>query len=281
MTSVNFRESAALALVVGFSTLLAACTSPQDSGSPVKTVTVTTTAASSSTTAAPRSSADSGCRAPVVALDPGHNGQSISVFDKITGVEMRDYPNGAEDADVFAVATTAKRALERAGYTVVLLKKNTSESVTYRQRVDRAERAEADIGISIHTSPGEHSVFDQRLGGYREGTGADGQTLRVTFKNADLARKSGRLSSKFATARSQVEGRQVNVVQNNFGGRAPLWAGDLPMISLISQKVPWVYSEFGTVDGGGGSNPIGPTGRSLYARSIVAATKAAVPNTCE
>ncbi len=272
------RRSAPAALL-GLTLVLTSCSEGSNTPVAVETVVVTKTATSSDSTA-PKSAFPGECEAPTVAFDPGHNGQSISVFDKTTGVEMRDYPNGAEDGDVFAVATIAKRGLEHAGYTVVMLKKSTAESVTYRERVNRAERAGADVGISIHTSPGEHSVFDQRLGGYREGTGADGTPLRVTFSNAAIAKQSGQMSTKFAAGRSRVEGRQVNVVQNNFGGRAPLWAGDLPMISLISQKVPWVYSEFGTSDGAGGANPIGSDNRNLYAKAIVAGVKAALPNRC-
>lgn len=192
---------------------------------------------------------------------------------------MRDYPNGAEDDDVMAVATKTKSALEKQGYTVVLVKKSVSESVTYRTRVDRAEQAGADIGISIHTYTDDHRVFPQRVGLFREGVSSNGETVRVAFTNADTAAKSQSLSKTFAETRTKVESRPVTVSDNSFDGRAPLWSGNIPVISLISEKVPWVYNEFG-INGGGGSNPIGADGINLYAKSLTESTIAALPNSC-
>lgn len=252
---------------------------------PMATVVETVTAGhqperDSSMVSSPPKSRPGECTPPVIAIDPGHNGETVAEFDVATGIAMRDYPNGSEDADAMAVSTKVKAALEKEDYAVILLKKSTAENVSYRERVTRAERANADVGISIHTYTDDHRVFPQRVGLYREGIGPDGQLKRVTFTNSELAARSQNLSAKYATARSKVEGRQVQVTDNSFDGRPPLWAGNIPVIALISQEVPWVYHEFG-INGGGGSNPIGPNGVEIYAESIVAGTKAALPNTCD
>lgn len=238
-----------------------------------------TTPSDISASSAPRSSKSDECQAPVIAIDPGHNPVETSEFDAETGVAMRDYSNGAEDADVMAVAEQVKSDLEKGGYSVVLLKKSTSEDVTYRQRVDRAEAAGADVGISIHTYTDDHRVFVQRVGLFREGIGADGQSVRVSYTNAETAQKSQKLGKTMAKARSEVEGRTVSVTDNSFNGRAPLWSGNIPMIALISEQVPWVYHEFG-VPGGGGSAPVGEEGIATYAAGVTKGVEAALPNPC-
>lgn len=226
------------------------------------------------TLAAPQST----CKKTVIALDPGHNPSAIEEFDQITGAKMVDYPNGAEDGDVFTVANLVSNALKSdGGYEVVLVKKNPQESVTYRERVDRAEKAGAVIGVSIHTSPGDHSVFPQRVGLFREGPGQDGATKRVEFTASDVAARSEMFAGKFARARSASEGVQVQVRDNTFDGRAPLWSGNIPIISLISTKVVWVYNEFGPASGGGGANKIADGDLQKYADGIVAGIKASAP----
>ncbi|MFT3663342.1 MAG: N-acetylmuramoyl-L-alanine amidase [Gordonia sp. (in: high G+C Gram-positive bacteria)] len=220
-----------------------------------------------------------GCKAPVVAIDPGHNPVETAEFDPITGVAMRDYSNGAEDEDTMQVSLRTKRSLERDGYEVVLLKRSVNENVTYRERVTRAEKAGADIGVSVHTYTDDHRVFPQRVGLFREGVGANGKHTRVEFKNAATAAKSLQYSTAVAKARTQVEGQPVLVTDNSFNGRAPLWPGNIPMIALISEDIPWVYNEFG-VPGAGGSVPIGEAGVKTYAEGLTKGIKAALPNTC-
>ena len=258
--------------------VIAGC-APNNGGDNVHTVTVfETPKAAAPSSSKPASSARTGdcVKDPVVAIDPGHNPVEVNTYDAETGVLMRDYSNGAEDQDVMAVSNNVKEQLEAEGYTVVLVKKSADENVDYRERVRRAEEANADVAISVHTYTDDHRVFPQRVGNYREGPGEDGQLKRVTFEDADLAARSQELSEKYAEGRSRVEGRQVDVVDNSFDGRAPLWGGNIPMISLISTKVPWVYHEFGTATGGG-NVPIGPNGIATYTESLVAGTKAALP----
>lgn len=192
---------------------------------------------------------------------------------------MRDYPNGSEDGDAMDVALRVKRLLTSAGYRVVLLKKSADENVDYRRRVTRAERAGADLGVSIHTYTDDHRVFVQRVGLYREGVTTNGKTLRLTFQNADTAAKSQRYAQTIAAARSRHEQQTVTVTDNSFDGRAPIWEGNIPMISLIATRTPWVYNEFGTTTGGG-SAPIGEAAAETYARGLAEGIRKARPNKC-
>ena len=94
----------------------------------------------------------------VVAIDPGHTSVShADEIDPITGVKMSSTSNGQEDNDVFYVAEKVRNELESDGYEVVMLKETIDEDMTFRERVDRAADADADIGISIHTTPGSPS----------------------------------------------------------------------------------------------------------------------------
>ncbi|GED97123.1 N-acetylmuramoyl-L-alanine amidase [Gordonia crocea] len=220
------------------------------------------------------------CAPRVVALDPGHNGRSIEPFDPVTGIKQVDYPNGAEDGNAFAVARQVAATLRGRGYRVVFLKRSPAESVSYRERVARAERAGAAIGVSIHTSPGVNAVFPQRVGLYRGGVGADGRARRIVFTNPVTAAASQRYAAAVAASRSRAEGHRVTVRDNNFGGRAPLWAGNIPVISLIAVNTPWVYNEFGPAGGAGGSIPVSGRALSAYARGISTGIIAALPRTC-
>lgn len=220
-----------------------------------------------------------GCAAPVVALDPGHNPVRIAPFDAKTGVAQVDYPNGAEDGDVFSVARQVSSRLAGRGYRVVLLKRSPTESVTYRQRVDRAQAAHAAIGVSIHTSPGVNAVFVQRVGLYREGMGADGTTRRVSFGDESTAASSQRYGAQIARNRSRAEGHPVTVRDNDFGGRAPLWSGNIPIISLIAADTPWVYNEF-SPGSSGGAVPVDSAALRAYARGIADGVQAALPRRC-
>ncbi|MFT3899339.1 MAG: N-acetylmuramoyl-L-alanine amidase [Gordonia sp. (in: high G+C Gram-positive bacteria)] len=233
-----------------------------------------------SASAAPGSSDFAPCASPVVALDPGHNPVKIDSFDPVTGAAQIDYPNGAEDGNVFAVAQRVAATLRGRGYRVVLLKTSVRESVSYRGRVTRAERAGAALGVSIHTSPGVNAVFPQRVGLYRSGAGPDGKPRRIVFTNAATAAASERYAQAMAAARSRAEGHRVAVRKNNFGGRAPLWAGNIPIISLLATNTPWAYNEFGPAGGAGGSIPVGPAALAAYARGISDGVVAALPRRC-
>lgn len=272
-------------VMISVLSLISACSAgdPAADGPGVATVNVLETLgqepASSSTETSATTGRDSECTPPVIALDPGHNGTITEEFDPETGALMRDYPNGAEDQDVMDVALRVQEELERAGYRVVLLKTSVDEDVTYRERVDRAEQAGADVGVSIHTYTADRRIFVQRVGSFRRGTGSDGQPLTVAFENSQVAEASQKLGEAFAAGRTEAEGHTVTVGDISFDGRPPLWAGNIPIIALISDEVPWVYNEFGTA-AGGGANPIGDEGIERYAQGLVQGVKKALPNTC-
>ena len=227
-------------------------------------------------TAAPAASSGPAPTTCTVAIDPGHNGAVTNTFDPVTGVLMADYPNGAEDADAMDVSRALADRLEAVGIHAVLLKGATTDDVTYRQRVDRARDAGAVVGVSVHTTPGTggSAIFPQRLGGHRTGTGADGAERTVTFDNPGIAAESQRFSTVVAESRSLVEGHRVPVTDNSFDARPGLWAGNLPVISLIADT-PWVYSEFGSAAGGGALG-ISAAEKARYADGLAAGVIAGV-----
>ncbi|WP_347956055.1 hypothetical protein [Gordonia aichiensis] len=244
--------------------------------------TSTTTPVEPVKSATPLAAPDSTCTKTVIALDPGHNGVHIEPFDPVTGAKMVDDPNGEENFDAFTVAKLVAQKLGTAGgYSIVILKDEPMSNVSYRDRVSKAEQAGAVMGVSIHTSPGDNAVFPQRVGLFRQGPAEDGSNKKVTFTVENVASRSALFSGKFARARSSVEGTQVQVRDNSFDGRAPLWSGNIPIISLISNKVPWVYNEFGPASGGGGANKIADSDLQTYADGLVAGIKASAPGkTC-
>ena len=219
----------------------------------------------------------------VVAIDPGHTSVShADEIDPITGVKMSSTSNGQEDNDVFYVAEKVRNELESDGYEVVMLKETIDEDMTFRERVDRAADADADIGISIHTTPGSPNtgeVYNQFVGGKRYSP--DRSTV-VTFDNEETAEKSTEYSEIMAEARQEVEGTTVVVKKNSFDGRESegKWGGDLPVMSLLSEEVPWTYHEFTNENGQGGSQGIDGTSpgndrpnADRYAEGIIAGVK--------
>ena len=194
------------------------------------------------TAGAPSSSGSSGEKA-TIALDPGHSVPTIQENDPKTGAFMSDYSNEPEIGDVWDVSQRVKKLLEDKGYKVVMTRDSLDSRATYRDRVQKAEDAGAAMGISIHTSPGNNEVYPQFVGGWRS-PGGENDPKAVKFTNKETADKSSEYSKSMASGRSEVEGQTVVVKNNNFSGRAGLWNGNLPIISLISDSVPWVYNEY-------------------------------------
>lgn len=190
----------------------------------------------------------------VVAIDPGHNAIEVAEHDEETGIRMVDYPNGVELTDMWEVSRAVSEKLNEAGIVPIVLRTEVDEDVDYRERVERAEKIDADMAISLHSTPGSNysMIIAQNEGGYREGPDASGETKRVTFDNAEVAAESQKLSKIVADGRSEAEPTPVKVVnEHTFDGRAPLWGGNTPVLSLMSDEVPWLYSEYGTDTGGG------------------------------
>lgn len=203
----------------------------------------------------------------VIAIDPGHNAVDVKAHDEQTGIYMVDYPNGKELADMWDVSLDVAEQLAEAGHTPVVLRESVDENVDYRDRIDRTEEIGADVAISMHSTPGvDYSmIIAQAEGGFREGPGPDGAHKKVTFDNGDTAKVSKALSDVVAAERTKVEENPVRVTeQHSFDGRAPLWGGNTPILSLMSQDTPWLYSELG-VAAGGGADGITDAQKKAYA----------------
>lgn len=214
---------------------------------------------------------------PVIALDPGHGGTTISRIDPETGLRDGDYNNPAELASVFAVAQIARTQLEAAGYQVVLTKDTVDQSVFLRERANVGNNAKAALGVSIHTQGDRafgtwQEIYVQKVGLYR-GTGVNKQV----FTDAVLAQASQKYADLMKKERDSIEVKSGTTVikDNSFDGRQGIEPGNIPLVELWA-KVPWIYLE-----AGGNNETTGLTEeqRVVYASAIVSGVKKAVPTT--
>ena len=226
----------------------------------------------------------SGAGQCVIGLDPGHNKDDVDEHDPKTGAYMSDYANGQELDDMWKMGEDMKDKLEEEGYEAVLLRGSKDENSTYRDKVDKAESSNVDMGVSLHTTPGANlsMIITQTVGGFREGKGEDGSHKKVEFTAKETADKSQEYAEKIASVRSDIEPNPVSVKKEwSFDGREPLWAGNIPIISLIAEDTPWVYSEFGS-DTGGGANGITDEELAVYTEGMIEGIKEALPaDSCE
>ena len=227
---------------------------------------------------------NSGAGQCVIGLDPGHNKDDVDEHDPKTGAYMSDYANGQELDDMWKMGEDMKDKLEEEGYEAVLLRGSKDENSTYRDKVDKAESSNVDMGVSLHTTPGANlsMIMTQTVGGFREGKGEDGSHKKVEFTAKETADKSQEYAEKIASVRSDIEPNPVSVKKEwSFDGREPLWAGNIPIISLIAEDTPWVYSEFGS-DTGGGANGITDEELAVYTEGMIEGIKEALPaDSCE
>lgn len=221
----------------------------------------------------------------VVAIDPGHDQVISNYTDTVTGLIDRETDNGKETDDMFEVASQIKADLEQSGYEVVLLKESVRAGVNKRARVDKAKAANAKIAVSLHSYAAEGGydgwaeVWPQFVGGYREIEGKP--DTRVTFTNQETAKLSDQYSDIIREERDKAErnsnGATEKVTGNaaSFGsGRGLPSVGDISLVQLWSDNVPWVYNEVGT-DGGG----MTAEQKQKYALGVANGIKRAVPST--
>lgn len=206
----------------------------------------------------------------VIALDPGHSVPEINDPEPETGATLSDYPNGAEVNDMWEVGQKVKEGLEKAGYTVKMLRGSKEEKVNFK---DRAERAKGSaMAVSLHSTVGKSEVFYQFKGGKRTGPKAT-----KTFENEEVAGKSKTYADAMAKARSEKEGSTVSTGKVNFdsrgGGIAP---GDITWVQLLAADTPWVYNEFSS-GGRGGAVALSAEDKVKYAEGVVAGVIAANP----
>lgn len=232
----------------------------------------TTTSTSSGST-----SSDNGgsSQQPTVFLDPGHGGAIAPYTDPQSGFLTLETHNMPESADVLDVANRIQASLTQAGYHVVMSRTTNDQQVKFRDRADAAQNAGAAIGVSIHTTPGDvNQAWPQRVGTYREYNGN-----RETFTNATTAQKSELYANTIAKTRTIAENHNVttdpgNTTEAGSFGRSDIpTKGNIPLVSLWSPNVPWVYNEIGQDQGTSISDKL----KQEYADGITKGIEQALP----
>lgn len=134
--------------------------------------------------------------ARTVAIDPGHGYSCGAIGEKVGTVGDVDYPATNppagklhEDDLTVDVAARLRPMLQSSGYRVVLTKSNPQVCVTYLERGAIAEKAKANVFISIHFNA--PASFGCSLFNYCSGTSAlynslksDSQTLASKISSA-------------------------------------------------------------------------------------------------
>ena len=238
------------------------------------------TSSTSSPTPSPRPTAS---RGPLVVIDPGHSGRSITSTDAATGLRDVDYPNYPEIYEMFDVSTCVAQGLEADGYRVRLTKRRALDSVGLAARARIADEAGAALAISVHDDhsqgPSFQATYSQRGvkrdGAYHPMYRGTGST-RTVFRDAAVARASEKAAATIARERTQVLGRTVSVRENSFTGRPPLEPGNLALVQLLA-TVPWVYNEAGARDGASTTRAMSIAAEEAYARGLLVGVEAAVP----
>jgi len=224
---------------------------------------------------------------PVVAIDPGHGGVVSTYTDPVTGLGDLEYVNEPEATSVQDVSNILKTLLETAGYKVVMLKTNTNDSVSKRQRVDAAKNANAAIAVSIHTDSGTGTfenwgeTWPQVVGHFRQSQ--SNPELKVSFNNQETAKKSATYANIINEERDKAErgGKGITKVSTDQSTSfpqsrgLPSW-GNLALVQLWSDTVPWVYNEAGAPSGPGG---LTAEQKLKYATGVANGIKRALPVT--
>ena len=205
---------------------------------------------------------------PLIVIDPGHSGSSLTTIDPETQIQDEEYNNGLENQDAWDVSPLLQTKLEAAGYSVLLTKDGPEDTVCKRDRVDVANDNGAALAVSLHTSGhvfGQYGqIYLQRMDSYRENI--YGQ--RVYFNMPETAALSQKYGQIFLTERRKIEGSGVVLtVNSSFDGR-DLAPGNIPIVQLFS-KVPWIYLEAGV--------PHNSSDKNRYAQSAFNSIAACVP----
>ena len=208
-----------------------------------------------------------------VFLDPGH-GPTYENVDAASGLMDSDWDNAGtgETADAWEIAQNAKKELEQKGYKVIMSKDEAmGKPEGFRIKAEKANTAGAAIGVSIHTTGGVGAdyVWEQYVGGERH---FNGSTL--TFTNQAVADKSAQFAKIFVETRKSVEKlNEIRTEPHNYNAEGKS-QGNLSLIALFADKVPWVYLEKST---GAEHIPLTAEQKEDYKKSIVESTIKALP----
>jgi len=205
---------------------------------------------------------------PLIVLDPGHSGTSLTTIDPATQIRDEEYLNTPETQNMFEVAVLLKSKLEAAGYRVLMTKQAWNDTVCKRDRVNFANNNHAALGVSIHTSGhtfGNYGqIYVQRMDSYRENI----HGKRVYFALPDVAALSAQYGQIFLTERRKIEGSRVVITVNSGWGARGLAPGNLPIVQLFSE-VPWILNEAGV--------PRNANDKDRYAQSLFNSIVKCVP----
>jgi len=195
------------------------------------------------------SSSSSSGSGSVIFLDPGHGGNESD--SKATGTVGGDgiisgeSGNQPEGNDVFDVATRVKEKLESDGYSVVMSRDSSNSGGTLWQKAMKASAAKAAIAVSIHTDTSANWVAAQEVGRKRTNK-SDG--YQMIFNDTETANESRGYAAKISAAREKAEGRPSTVITDMSAsfpcGRSLASCGDIAIVMLSAQDIPWVYNEF-------------------------------------
>lgn len=220
--------------------------------------------------------------APLIVIDPGHSGRTIS-SRTAAGLRDVDYPNHPEVYETWDISTCVARALRADGYRVTLTKQHALSSVSLADRAALANRAKPSLAVSVHDDHGQSATFQATYSQrgvalsrahpqmYR-GKGRH----RTVFTHPAVARRSEVFATEIAAARTTAQHRRVTVQQNSFTGREPLEPGNLALVQLLAD-VPWVYNEAGARTAGTANAAMSITNETEYAVGLVAGIETSVP----
>jgi N-acetylmuramoyl-L-alanine amidase len=262
----------ATAPISAASTSTLAAAAPQTTTSADPAPSTTASSAQSSQASVPSDDSDPvghlPAAGPLIVLDPGHSGTSLTTIDPATQIRDEEYLNTPEAQNVFDVATLLKARLEAAGYRVLMTKQAWDDTVCKRDRVNFANNNRAALGVSIHTSGhtfGNYGqIYVQRMDSYRENI--HGQ--KVYFALPEVAALSARYGEIFLAERRKIEGSSVVITVNTSWEARGLAPGNLPIVQLFSE-VPWILNEAGV--------PRNVSDKDQYAQSLFNSIVKCVP----
>ena len=221
----------------------------------------------------------------IVVLDPGHSPkQSQPSIDTATNIVTTDYDNHPEMEQMFTAAQAISTKLTAAGYKVILTKNAVNDYVDLKERAEIGNRAKANVGISLHTTPGtpasSNALYYPKVGEYR--FTADG-AKSAPYNNDQLAATDASYAKTMAEARIAAEGNPVKygsygdlVGMRSLKDAPPLMQKGNVLTTDYFAKVPWIYSEIAQ---DAGSNGVSVAGLQAYVNGIVTGVEKILPLT--